>query len=139
MCYLLKLYTSNGLSMSLKRYLPSVLETSLCSNSTPRRSQTRRSRGRRRRRRRRRRFPSIDLPRELSSSSKRNNFRLRGKDNRFFVAEDINVRDAGFVPVAATGNGGSLQRPRGPGDSRSLIHDGEDIEVIEGFDFRDDV
>ena len=95
-----------------------VIQLYHCSNLTPPRGQRRRPRPRRHRRRRRRRFRENNArPDDVSpllSSSKRNHFRLREKDHR-------------------------LQRPRGPGDSRSLIHGEEDIDIIEGFDFRDEI
>ena len=114
--------------------------TNLCSNTTPRSSQRRRSR--RRRRRRRRRYRSGDRPMRsvssLSSSSKRSDFRLGDRDHLFYVADDVKVRDVGFVPSPVLGSRSHPQRPRGPGDSRSLIHSGDELESIEGFDFRCD-
>ena len=114
--------------------------TNLCSNTTPRSSQRRRSR--RRRRRRRRRYRSGDRPMRsvssLSSSSKRSDFRLGDRDHLFYVADDVKVREVGFVPSPVLGSRSRPHRPRGPGDSRSLIHSGDELESIEGFDFRCD-
>ena len=63
---------------------------------------------------------------------------MREKGHRLFVAEDIKVRDAGFVPMEDTGGRSRHQRPRGQDDSRTLIKQGgDDIDAIEGFDFRD--
>ena len=58
---------------------------------------------------------------------------MREKDHRLFVAEDIKVRDAGFVPMEDTGGRSRLHRPRG----QDGIRGEDDIDVIEGFDFRD--